>query len=483
MRLVRRLTLLLLLVVGVVLCIDTLLGIRAHLAMFDADIRRDERLLARALAHAVEQVWSDSGETAALALVRGADSREGRVRIRLVSLDEPPDSPHGPDVPVDIRELVGTTTRPITHIRDDEVDQRIFTYAALSIPSRPHAALEISESIASERAYLADQIRSRVLTALGLFAGCALLAWRAGVRVVGQPIEQLVEKARRIGRGDFSGPLTFERRDEISLLAHEINAMASALDAAAKDFAAESAARIEALQQLHAADRLATVGQLASGLAHELGTPLNIVSGRARTIADQEIDDLDEAARAARIIAEQAERMTRIVRQLLDFARGRQPERRDADVDQIVQRVANLLEPLAAQSGVALRHRDARQRVRASVDAERISQAITNLAVNAIQAGRTGGSVVLDVRYEESRRDPSVRQAVIEIADDGVGIPPENLGTIFDPFFTTKPVGEGTGLGLAVAKGIVEEHDGEIEVSSQSGYGSVFLVRLPASPT
>jgi signal transduction histidine kinase len=477
MRLVHRLTLVILLVVGMVLGVDAYVSIRAHLALFQADIRSDERQLGRALAHAVERVWQDRGEDAAREVVRGADARQERVRIRLVSLDQPPKTPEGPDLELDPDALRGAV-RSITHIRDD--DERVYTYAPLSIPSKPFAALELSESIASERAYMAYQVRNRLLMAAVLFFGCAIVAWRVGVQLVGRPVEQLVDKARRIGAGDFSRPLAFRRRDEFSLLADEMNAMATALATATRDLAAQSAARIDAIQQLHHADRLATVGKLASGLAHELGTPLNVVSGRARMIADGEIDRADETAAAARIIAEQAERMTRIVRQLLDFARLRAPERRDTDLAQLVHQVAGMLAPLASQAGVSLRCDGAFARVHAAIDPEQIRQAVTNLVMNAIQAARSNGCVTLGVRYERSGAVDAARDAVVEVADDGIGIPAENLRMIFDPFFTTKPVGEGTGLGLAVAHGIVMEHGGRIEVKSENGCGSVFRIRLVA---
>jgi two-component system NtrC family sensor kinase len=114
------------------------------------------------------------------------------------------------------------------------------------------------------------------------------------------------------------------------------------------------------------------------------------------------------------------------------------------------------------------------------VDAQALQQAITNLVMNAIQAASGGGSVSVRVLYEEDPDRASGRSAVVEVADDGVGIPDREMPMIFAPFFTTKPVGEGTGLGLAVAHGIVEEHGGRIEVRSERGRGSVFRIRLEA---
>jgi len=301
---------------------------------------------------------------------------------------------------------------------------------------------------------------------------------------VGRPIHGLVEKARRIGAGDFSKPLVLRQRDELSQLAGEMNAMAEHLDAAVHRIAAESSARIAAVEQLRHADRLTTVGKLASGIAHELGTPLNVVSGRAQMILAGEVADPDEVAKVARIVVEQVERMTRIVRQLLDFSRSRSPEKRPTDVVQLARQTAALLEPLAARHDVELRCIDPPAPLGVSVDPGQIQQALTNLVVNAIQATPPGGHVRIRVETQDLAPDPAGGHrpgphAVLEVEDDGEGIPAERLAAIFDPFFTTKPVGEGTGLGLSVAYGIAQEHGGWIDVRSDPGRGSCFCIWLP----
>ena len=216
MRLAPRLTLWLLAVVGLVLSADAYLGIRQHIKFFEADLRRDERRLGRALAHAVERFWIEEGEQAALALVQGADDPQSAVRIRLVHLDAEAGSEFAPDVPERERAAVARA-RGITHVRDDDEGLRFYTYVPLDVPQAPRSALEISESIRTEQEFLNDQIRSRVVTVAILFATCALVAWAAGARIVGRPIQRLVDKARRIGAGDFSEPLALPPRDELSM--------------------------------------------------------------------------------------------------------------------------------------------------------------------------------------------------------------------------------------------------------------------------
>jgi signal transduction histidine kinase len=260
--------------------------------------------------------------------------------------------------------------------------------------------------------------------------------------------------------------------------------MAASLDAAARKVAAESTARIAALEQLRHADRLTTVGKLAAGIAHELGTPLNVVSGRAGMIASGEIEEREDVVRAARVIQEQAERVTRIVRQLLDFARRRGAEKRVTELAPLARQSAALLEPLAARRGVKLECHAPLAPVRAEVDPSQIQQALLNLIVNAVHASPRGAAVRVELAAH-SGPPPGAPPflvgpcAELRVCDEGSGIPADQLPAIFDPFFTTKPVGEGTGLGLSVAHGIVADHHGWIEVWSELGRGSRFGIWLP----
>ena len=488
MKLVRRLTLSLLLVVGVVFGIDTYLSVRSHLALFDQDVRRDEKLLGDAVARAVERVWQRQGEAEAQALLAAMAADAGAVRIRVVYLDAQRSEPFAPEAPRRAIEAA-RRDRTLTHVREEgEPEARLYTYVPLDVPGDRIAALEVSESLAHERGYSLQRIRNTLWTGALAVLACGVVAWIVGARLVGQPVSALVAKARRIGAGDFSGPLMIRRGDELSQLAREMNSMAADLDAAARKVASESAERIRAVEQLRHADRLTTVGKLASGLAHELGTPLNVVAGRAKMIATGEVESPEEGIESARIIVEQAERMTRIVRQLLDFARRRGSEKRITDLGALARQTTVLLEPLAAKRGVSLHCEEAAGRVSAAVDVAQIQQALTNLVVNAIQASDRErivsiGVAVRDAAPEDARTPrPGGPWALLEVHDQGLGIAAEHLSEVFDPFFTTKTVGEGTGLGLSIAYGIAEEHGGWIDVESEPHRGSCFRIWLPRNP-
>ena len=220
---------------------------------------------------------------------------------------------------------------------------------------------------------------------------------------------------------------------------------------------------------------------LASGVAHELGTPLNVVAARAKMIASGDTTPA-ETTEYAQIIADAAGRMTKIIRQLLTFARRKATSKARCDLRRIASETIELLRPIAEKANVHIRLYETDVPPVAEVDGDAMQQVLTNLFVNAIHALPSGGAVDVEFSYETrptSREHPG-RHLVIRVRDDGAGITPEDQAHIFEPFFTTKEVGQGTGLGLSVTHGIVADHGGFIEVASELGKGSVFAVHLPA---
>lgn len=479
MRLVPRLTLYLLVPIGLVFALDTALNLRADLALLDADTRRDTSLLARELAIAVGEVWQESGERAAFELAERWDELTAGVEGRIVFLDAPPSTPDGPEVAISPSRL-GDRVTQVRSLRGDE--PRLFTYTRIDAPGGRAAALEVSEPLRFEETHVAERIPLKLATAAAMVLLCGIVAWWVGQRVVGRPVQQLIAKAQRIGSGDFTGPLGIRGHGELPDLAAALDRTAEMLAESGRRLAAESDARIAALEQLRHADRLTTVGKLAAGIAHELGTPLNVVSGRAQMMVTGETEGPEDVIHSARVIREQAERMTQIVRQLLDFARLRTGERKATEVGRLARDAIELLSSFASRHGVRLTCLPVEGRLTARVDADKIQQALTNLIVNAVQASPRGSEVAVRVftREGDAAEHAATRYSAIEVADEGTGISAEQLPTVFDPFFTTKPAGEGTGLGLSVVLGIVEEHGGRIEVASEPGRGSRFTVLLPA---
>ena len=286
-----------------------------------------------------------------------------------------------------------------------------------------------------------------------------------------------------MGRRDFGGPVKLTSRDELAELASELNATSDALIEADARLARETEARISALEQLRHADRLTTVGKLAAGVAHELGTPLNVVVARAEMIASGDAS-ADESREYAGIIADYARKMTHIIQQLLEFARRRGRRKGQSDVGTLTSRTLDLLRPLAEKHRVELCLYAAGGPHVTRLDAGQIEQALTNLVVNAVQAMPGGGQV--DVWLTRERASPPTGHEgldgewiVVRVRDRGQGIAAEHLPHIFEPFFTTKDVGSGTGLGLSVAYGIAGDHGGWIDVESDTRPGTTFALFLP----
>ncbi len=239
--------------------------------------------------------------------------------------------------------------------------------------------------------------------------------------------------------------------------------------------------RVAATQELRHAERLNTLGKLAAGGAHELGTPLNVIMGRADLIARGLVDD--ETARAsAVIIHQQGERMERIVRGLLDFGHRGGTDSHPEELLKLCQDTADLLRSLAKTRGVEITVRG--RQLEASVNRGELQQVIGNLLSNAVYALRAGGNIEISVSEVNARvlenddRRPRP-YAMIGVRDSGTGIPAEHVPHLFEPFFTTRPVGEGTGLGLSVAYGIVRDHGGAIQLRTKLGEGTTFFVYLP----
>ena len=482
MRLARKLTLALLLGIALVMAVSASLQVSRERELFATDTAADELEIARAVRAAVGFVATADGVERAQELVRVVDEAEQRTRLRWIALDDAATKTSlDPDAVASLR--AGGEVSLERLVGDD---LRRFTYLPVlgaSGDTTPFA-IEVSESLAPQREYILGSQLHIGLKTLLIIAVCGIVVSAVGVWLVGRPIQALSEKTRRIGEGDLSGPIELRQNDEIGALARDINQMCERLAAAQVRARDEAEMRVTMLEQLRHADRLKTVGLLASGVAHELGTPLNVVSGRAKLIADRRVEG-DEAADGARIVVEQAERMASIIRQLLDFSRRREPRLVAGDLGDIAARTVEMLATIARKRGVSLSlERDAAPTL-VVVDHGQLQQVLTNLVVNAIQASSAGGRVTVSVGRDAVRPPGDVggaatEHAFVRVSDRGHGIAQEHLPHVFDPFFTTKAVGEGTGLGLAVSYGIVRDHHGWIDVRSEVGQGSDFTVFLPA---
>ena len=482
MKVARKITLALFFATVLALALLGFVGAHREIALYEASMADDASLIGRTMRPAFLEVWGVEGEARALDLLETADDALVRARLRYVVIggSDPLRAPRAPSA-----SLAPVHQSQVAIWTDHEAADggMLFAYVPLGAPAPPGSALEITEPLAVEKALLRGRIQEH-LVALGTFAVFAtLIASFVGVSFVGRPIDKLVVQARRVGQGDLSSRLALPQNDEIGELAREMNAMCDQLEKAQARIKEEAEARLRTLEQLRHADRLMTVGKLASGIAHELGTPLNVVSGRAKLIAAGKVHG-EQVGESASIIAQQAERMTRIIRQLLDFARRRGVNRSTVDLEQIVRHASTILEVLATKHSVAITIHARSALPSVELDPVPIEQVITNIVINGIQSMPEGGKLELELSAGDFLPPPEHGGAKgayvrLDVTDQGKGIAADDLQRIFEPFFTTKDVGEGTGLGLSVAYGIVRDHGGWIAVVNEPGGGATFSVYLP----
>ena len=249
----------------------------------------------------------------------------------------------------------------------------------------------------------------------------------------------------------------------------------------------EARQRLRELQdtqaQLLQAGKLSAVGQLVSGVAHELNNPLSVVIGYGQLLLSRGVPE--DARRPIEAIVAQGARMAKIIQSLLLFSRQRKPERRPVDLRDVIPQILNLRETQLAVSGIHVETTFGADVPRAEGDAHQLQQVVLNLILNAEQAilgSGVGGRRTGDhIRIATSaRRMGEATRVIVQVADNGPGIPAAVLPRVFEPFFTTKKVGEGAGLGLSVSYGIVEQHGGRLSVESQPGR-TVFTLELPAA--
>ncbi|MGA1826039.1 MAG: cache domain-containing protein [bacterium] len=280
-------------------------------------------------------------------------------------------------------------------------------------------------------------------------------------------IKKLVTASQQMASGDLNAHVHFRSHDELRELADTFNYMASTLRE--RDKAIKELARKKIMES----EKLAIIGQLSAGIAHEINNPLQGILAYSYLILEKLSND-DPNKESIKKIVKQATRCKDIIRGLLDFARERKPEKKLFQINIVLRESVSLLQIQSLFSGIEIFEDLDEDLPQTLLDPSQMQQVFMNIIINAAEAMAGEGKLMI-----VSRKDSSNEFIEIEFTDTGQGISEENMDKIFDPFFTTKEVGLGTGLGLAVSYGIIKQHNGTIEVESKINEGTQFIIRLP----
>lgn len=471
-------------VIITLLLLDSYFSIRREVRLFDSNMKREALLLGHLMEDLVINVWQNSGQEQAMDLIKRANKAEQHIKIRWVWLEDLAGSPSAPHVPVGQIAPLADGREVFYKDVQGEGGGFFYAYIPVSVDKNKHGALELSQSLSDLDAYTRKSVTwSLILIGMMVLASGLVLSL-LGSRLINRPLRLLLDKTKRIGKGDFSRDLELTEKNELSSLATAMNQMCAQLAAAQEAVHSETQAKVSALEQLRHKERLATLGRLSAGVAHELGTPLNVIAGRATLIAAEDLKR-EEVIECSKIIQEQVKRMTTIIQQLLNFARRKPVEKFSVNIKNLVTHVLEMLKPMARKQAVNLELEDA-EIPWAIIDQAQIQQVLTNLVMNGIQSMPEGGRLQVKLYFEHTRpslQDKEEDYLAIQVKDEGEGISEENINHVFEPFFTTKDVGKGSGLGLSITYGIVQDHGGWIDVKSEIGKGSCFTVYLPLEAT
>ena len=302
-----------------------------------------------------------------------------------------------------------------------------------------------------------------------IFAIVGIVVWLLIVRLVTHPVHNVLSQMERVRTGDLAARATSQSCDEIGRLAVGFNTMVTSLEATTDELH-ESHTR-----QIQQAGKLASIGELASGIAHEIRNPLAGIGAAVEILAEKSSEQDREIVGEIR---RQIQRLNSTLRGLLDFSRPSEPEIVPCDIGELVKPMIALARPDAQKAQVKIDVDSIADLPPICTDPQQVQQALLNILLNGIQAMPSGGVLTIhgEIIEKTGQRD-NPRTLRISIRDTGVGIPRENLDRIFSPFFTTKH--RGTGLGLAITRSIIEKNNGQIYVQSEVGHGTTVFLEFP----
>lgn len=462
---------------------DSFIRYQTEVKQYEADMIANAIQDGKSIAGMVAHVWKTTGEAEVVALIHDA-SEAGGIDIRWAWVDT-----LSADVLSTLNkngDLQKLKEGEIVSVKMPNKNGAIhrFTYVPVPTNTLRKGVLELDQTLFFFKEYSKKMLWRALVMAGLLMVVSGSIIYIIINRKIRVPLNKLMRQVQRIGEGDFTANEKIVGDGEFARMSVVMNDMCSRLLIAKEKIGFEHDARLKTLDQLRHTERLSTFGLLAAEIAHELGTPLNVVDGRAKMILREELS-VEETQECADIIKTQAERMAVIIRQLLDFSRSPKQKSARTNVELLVKQIIQLLYPMGSKQNVFFELTNLEQcDSTIFCDGTQIQQVLMNLVMNGVQAMPAGGKIYISLTnhllpHSENGEAGQKKYLKIQIRDEGVGISKDNLAHIFTPFFTTKGLGTGTGLGLSIAHGMVKEHGGWIDVKSKAQQGTVFTIYLP----
>jgi two-component system NtrC family sensor kinase len=400
----------------------------------------------------------------------------------------------------------------LSSLREVEEEKWLEVIVPLHSEERVTGGVRVVSSLDEAQSYLnKKRDRAFILTISSILVILITLTLLFG-KFVGNPIQKLVEAMSRAEKGDLEAETHIQSRDELGELGRHFNRMLKTIweaheqniqllsqvnqfneeltkkiEAATSELAESNEelkllneALFESQRKLGQSEKLAALGQVAGAMAHQIGTPLNSISGYIQLML-QEGNLLSKDRDRLKIIESQLDRLADSIKKLLSFTRQPKPQLRPLDINEVLEELIHLSEPWLHARNIRLLSSFSSNLPPVLGDPMHLQTLFLNLISNALDAMPQGGQLTIQTRQVLSQPSSEKNGAWVEIsiADTGIGITEESKKRIFDPFFTTKKIGEGTGLGLAICEQIIEEHSGRLDVESEVGKGSTFFVRVP----
>ncbi len=393
----------------------------------------------------------------------------------------------------------------LANVHPSSSDDSLYrVFAPVNDQGRVSGAVEVVERLEDAPSIAKRFVRSAIWIALAAVVLITLATYLLFRYLIYRPIERLLIAMSKAKAGALDVEVPTRTPDEIGNLSLEFNSMIrqlremtnereaqqQVLQERVKDATSELQERNEQLEEtnlelwhttrrLTELERLAAAGQTAAQFAHEVGTPLNLISGHVQLLRTNLEASPETTGPRLETITEQIERIERIVRQMLDRTRTEAAELVPLDLNELIQRISDATAPLFEERGVRFESMLTADLPFIAGDPDRLQQLFINLINNALDATSRGGRLTVTTRTADSENAGVSSRVLVDFSDNGCGMTREIREHIFDPMYTTKKPGRGTGLGLVVVKQVMSEHGGSIEVESETGKGSRFRLSFP----